>query len=222
MKKSIQFEKHPERDAFAGSEQLLSNSQEARVNTKQLCIALRPFWEEHEDFSFDASGELSVTLTDINGVRHSAFALDIDLEELNQILSDRIERGVENFFDALRLAFSNSRLTLTDIDNVKIFLAGNSSQSSFVNTLFNKHIAIQHQDMGVSEGESRFELFAPLGTDKSDVEKPTGKTGVAFGLIESRDGGSVKVVDHNIADEDVRFKYYLGESRKKKIQASNR
>lgn len=216
LEKSIQFEKHPERDAFAGSEQLLSNSQEARVNTKQLCIALRPFWEEHEDFSFDASGELSVTLTDINGVRHSAFALDIDLEELNQILSDRIERGVENFFDALRLAFSNSRLTLTDIDNVKIFLAGNSSQSSFVNTLFNKHIAIQHQDMGVSEGESRFELFAPLGTDKSDVEKPTGKTGVAFGLIESRDGGSVKVVDHNIADEDVRFKYYLGESRKKK------
>ncbi len=218
LEKSIQFEKHPERDAFAGSEQLLSNSQEARVNTKQLCIALRPFWEEHEDFSFDASGELSVTLTDINGVRHSAFALDIDLEELNQILSDRIERGVENFFDALRLAFSNSRLTLTDIDNVKIFLAGNSSQSSFVNTLFNKHIAIQHQDMGVSEGESRFELFAPLGTDKSDVEKPTGKTGVAFGLIESRDGGSVKVVDHNIADEDVRFKYYLGESRKKKFK----
>ncbi|WP_025585322.1 Hsp70 family protein, partial [Vibrio parahaemolyticus] len=218
LEKSIQFEKHPERDAFAGSEQLLSNSQEARVNTKQLCIALRPFWEEHEDFSFDASGELSVTLTDINGVRHSAFALDIDLEELNQILSDRIERGVENFFDALRLAFSNSRLTLTDIDNVKIFLAGNSSQSSFVNTLFNKHIAIQHQDMGVSEGESRFELFAPLGTDKNDVEKPTGKTGVAFGLIESRDGGSVKVVDHNIADEDVRFKYYLGESRKKKFK----
>ncbi|HHX8502041.1 molecular chaperone DnaK [Vibrio alginolyticus] len=218
LEKGIQFEKHPERDAFAGSEQLLSNSQEARMNTKQLCIALRPFWEEHEDFSFDASGELSVTLTDINGVRHSAFALDIDLEELNQILSDRIERGVENFFDALRLAFSNSRLTLTDIDNVKIFLAGNSSQSSFVNTLFKKHIAIQHQDMGVSEDESRFELFAPLGTDKNDVEKPTGKTGVAFGLIESRDGGSVKVVDHNIADEDVRFKYYLGESRKKKFK----
>ncbi|HCM1286710.1 TPA: molecular chaperone DnaK [Vibrio parahaemolyticus] len=218
LKKGIQFEKYPERDAFAGSEQLLSNSQEARRNTKQLCIALRPFWEEHEDFSFGSSGELSVTLTDINGVQHAAFDLDIDEEELNKILSDRIERGVENFFDALRLAFSNSRLVLTDIDNVKIFLAGNSSQSSFVNTLFEKHIALQHQEMGVSEGESRFELFAPLGADKNDVERPTGKTGVAFGLIESREGGSVKVVDHNIADEDVRFKYYLGESRKKKFK----
>ncbi len=109
------------------------------MNTKQLCIALRPFWEEHEDFSFDASGELSVTLTDVNGIQHSAFALDIDQEELNKILSDRIEQGVENFFfDALRLAFSNSRLVLTNINNVQIFLAGNSSQSSFVNTLFKK------------------------------------------------------------------------------------
>ncbi|WP_318473982.1 Hsp70 family protein [Photobacterium leiognathi] len=218
LEKGIQFEKHPEKDAFAGSEQLLSNSQEARMNTKQLCIALRPFWEEHEDFSFDASGELSVTLTDVNGIQHSAFALDIDQEELNKILSDRIEQGVENFFDALRLAFSNSRLVLTNINNVQIFLAGNSSQSSFVNTLFKKHIAIQNKEMGIPEGESRFDLFAPLGADKDDVEKPTGKTGVAFGLIESREGGSVKVVDHNIADEDVRFKYYLGENRKKKFK----
>ncbi|ELA9201516.1 molecular chaperone DnaK [Vibrio olivae] len=218
FEKGIQFEKHPERDAFAGSEQLLSNSQEARRNTKQLCIALRPFWEEHEDFSYGSSGKLSVTLTDINGVQHAAIDLDFDEEELNKILSDRIERGVENFFDALRLAFSNSRLSLADISSVKIFLAGNSSQSSFVNTLFEKHIALQHQEMGMSEGESRFELFAPLGADKNDVEKPTGKTGVAFGLIESRDGGRIKVVDHNIADEDVRFKYYLGESRKKKFK----
>ncbi|MCJ0815090.1 molecular chaperone DnaK [Vibrio vulnificus] len=218
LEKGIQFEKHPEKDAFAGSEQLLSNSQEAKMNTKQLCIALRPFWEEHEDFSFDASGELSVTLTDINGIQHSAFALDIDEEELNLILTNRIERGVKNFFEALRLAFSHSRLALEDIDNVKIFLAGNSSQSSFVSMLFESHIAIQHQEMGVPEGESRFELFAPLGADRDDVEKPTGKTGVAFGLIESREGGRVKVVDHNIADEDVRFKYYLGESRKKKFR----
>ncbi|TOO24449.1 molecular chaperone DnaK, partial [Vibrio parahaemolyticus] len=218
LEKGIQFEKHPEKDAFAGSEQLLSNSQEAKMNTKQLCIALRPFWEEHEDFSFDASGELSVTLTDINGIQHSAFALDIDEEELNLILTNRIERGVKNFFEALRLAFSHSRLALADIDNVKIFLAGNSSQSSFVSMLFESHIAIQHQEMGVPEGESRFELFAPLGADRDDVEKPTGKTGVAFGLIESREGGRVKVVDHNIADEDVRFKYYLGESRKKKFR----
>ena len=218
LENRIQFEKHPEQDVFAGSEQLLSNSQEARMNTRQLCIALRPFWEEHQDFSFDASGELSVTLTDLDGVQHSAFALDIDEQELNKILSDRIEKGVENFFDALRLAFSNSRLVLDDINRVNIFLAGNSSKSSFVESLFNKHISIQYEEMGVSESETRFELFPPLGADNDGIDRPTCKTGVAFGLIKAREGGSIKVIDHDIDGDDVRFKYYLGESRKNKFK----
>lgn len=218
LKQSIQFEKHPEKDAFAGSEQLLSHSQEARNNTKKLCIALRPFWEEHEDVTLDASGELSITLTDIHGVQHSGFALDIDEDELKQLLSDRIERGVENFFNALRLAFSHSQESLGDIDSVKIFLAGNSSQSSFVNALFEKHIVLQDGAIGNQTGQSHFELFAPLGADKNDVEKPTGKTGVAFGLIESREGGNIMVIDRNLADDDIRFKFYLGENRKGKFK----
>ncbi|EKO3923761.1 molecular chaperone DnaK [Vibrio metschnikovii] len=218
LAQGIQFEKHPEKDAFAGSEQLISSSQEARTNTKQLCIALRPFWEEHEDFSFDTSGELSVTLTDKSGLQHSAFALDIDTQQLEQILSDRIERGVVNFFDALRLAFSHSQQMLSDIDSVKIFLAGNASQSRFVKPLFDKHIALQHQEMALSEDQSRFELFPPLGADKNNVEKPTGKTGVAFGLITSRDGGRIKVIDHNVGEQDIRFKCYLGEARKGKFK----
>ncbi|WP_297479769.1 molecular chaperone DnaK [uncultured Photobacterium sp.] len=218
LKQGIQFEKHPEKDVFAGSEQLLSHSQEARNNTKKLCIALRPFWEEHEDFTIDASGELSITLTDIHGVQHSGFALDIDEGELKQLLSDRIERGVENFFNALRLAFSNSQQSLGDIDSVKIFLAGNSSQSSFVNALFEMHIALQDEGIGNQTGQSHFELFAPLGADKNDVEKPTGKTGVAFGLIESREGGNIMVIDRNLADDDIRFKFYLGENRKGKFK----
>lgn len=218
LKAGIQFEKHPEKDEFAGSEQLLSYSQEARNNTKKLCIALRPFWEEHEGFSIDASGELSITLTDINGIQHSAFALDVDEDELTQLLSDRIERGVENFFNALRLAFSNIQESLNDIDDVKIFLAGNSSQSSFVNALFEKHINLQDEAIGNINGNSHFKLFAPLGADKTDLEKPTGKTGVAFGLIESREGGNIMVIDRNVGDDDIRFKYYLGESRKGKFK----
>lgn len=218
LEHSIQFEKHPEKDDFAGSEKLLSNSQEARTNTKQLCIALRPFWEEHSDFTFDASGELSVTLTDIHGLQHSAFALDFEVQQLEQILSDRIERGVINFFEALRLAFSDVKASLVDIENVKIFLAGNSSRSSYVKRLFEKHIQLQNQQIGCSENESRFELFSPLGADTNNVEKPTGKTGVAFGLIRARDGGRIKVIDHNLTEQDIRFKYYLGEERKGKFK----
>lgn len=217
LEAGIQFEKHPEKDAFPGSEPLLSYSQEAKNNTKELCIALRPFWEEHDDFSIDSTGSLSITLTDSSGIQHSAFNLVVDEEELSQLLSDRIERGVENFFDALRLAFSHSEAQLNDIENVNIFLAGNSSQSSFVTSLFKKHIALQDEEIGTEE-QSHFELFAPLGADKMNIEKPTGKTGVAFGLIESREGGNIKVIDRNVNGEDIRFKYYLGENRKGKFK----
>jgi hypothetical protein len=55
-----------------------------------------------------------------------------------------------------------------------------------------------------------------LGNAHSDLNKPTGKTGVAFGLIESREGGDILVLDHNLK-ENINFKYYLGESRRKKF-----
>ncbi len=120
-----------------------------------------------------------------------------------------------NFFNALRLAFSHSKISLQDIDNINVFLAGNASKSPFVKEIFDKKIVLQHEEMQHSlEQESRFKLYPPLGADSNDVEKPTGKTGVAFGLIESREGGSIKVVDHNLSEDDIRFKYYLGESRK--------
>lgn len=221
LAKKIQFEKHPEQDTFAGGEQLLSSSQEAKINTKSLCKALRPFWEEQTEDTLDLSqGVISLSLTDMDAKMHATFELNVDENELNKILHDRIERGVINFFDALRLAFSNSKISLQDIDSIKIFLAGNSSQSHFVKDIFDKQIALQLEEMGRSENEtSLFELFPPLGADKNDVEKPTGKTGVAFGLIESRPGGRIKVIDNNLLQDDIRFKFYLGENRKGKFKA---
>ena len=221
LAEGIQFEKHPEKDNFAGSEQLLSASQEAKVNTKILCELLRPLWEESTETELDLSqGSISVNLTDVSGVVHTAFELDVNDDELALLLIDRIERGVINFFNALRLAFSNDHTSLQDIKEINIFLAGNSSKSSIVKGIFEKHIVLQQEeiaggsDQDAVEQDAYFKLYAPLGSDLQDVEKPTGKTGVAFGLIESREGGSIKVIDHNIGQDNIHFKYYLGESRK--------
>lgn len=221
LENGFQFEKHPEKDAFAGSEQLLNTSQEAKKNTKTLCEELRPFWEGDSEYEgYLSLGVLSIGLDDVNGIYNAAFELDVNEDDLNTILHDRIEKGVINFFDSLRLAFSHSKISLQDIDNINIFLAGNSSLSHFVTEIFEKQIALQHEEMAYpAEKESRFKLYPPLGVDKQDVEKPTGKTGVAFGLIASREGGSIKVVDHNIEKDDIRFKYYLGESRKNNFKA---
>tara|TARA_B110000211_G_scaffold130937_1_gene150391 strand:- start:6343 stop:9162 length:2820 start_codon:yes stop_codon:yes gene_type:complete len=219
LSKGIQFEKHPEKDSFAGSEQLFNSSQEAKINTKTLCETLRPFWEGDADSSIDLSqGAISINLTDVNAVVHTAFELDVDEDELNTILYQRIERGVINFFNALRLAFSNSKISLQDINGIEIFLAGNSSKSHFVKDIFEKQIFIQHEQMESSQIDGCFKLYPPLGADSEDVEKPTGKTGVAFGLIESREGGRIKVVDHNVEADDIRFKFYIGENRKNKFK----
>lgn len=48
--------------------------------------------------------------------------------------------------------------------------------------------------------------------------RPTGKTGVAYGLLETCAGGSIKVVNiTNNINEEVAFQYYIGRSRKKKF-----
>ncbi len=217
LAEGMQFEKHPEKDHFAGSEKLLANSQEAKMNTKNLCEGLRAFWEESQEQTADyESGTLGINLVNIKGETSANFELDIDSSELKDILQSRIARGINNFFESLRLAFSHKNINLKDVDTIHIFLAGNSSKSRILKELFSEHIKTAEADM---KQEDVFKLYEPLGLDSDDVEKPTGKTGVAFGLIRSRDGGNIKIVNHNMSKgSDIRFKYYLGENRKRKFK----
>lgn len=222
LEKSIQFEKHPEKDEFAGSEKLLAYSQEARMNTRNLCEYLRPFWEQHQDKLEDFNnGSISLNLTDITGKQHVGLELEIDAQELENLLYTRIEKGIFNFFESLRQAFS-SQSDLGDIDTINIFLAGNSSKSKFVKDIFLVEIEEEtskiEKQLDIATSKDIFKIFEPLGAEADNVEKPTGKTGVAFGLIESRKGGDIKVINRNISDNEIRFKYYLGESRKKKFK----
>ena len=68
-----------------------------------------------------------------------------------------------------------------------------------------------------------FALYPPLGTEEADnirrqkgiavsdaVSRPTGKTGVAYGLLECRIGSRIKV-ESNIEDtSEIRFNFYTG------------
>lgn len=229
----ITFVLPPECKRFAGSEILLSDSQEAKLNMKQLVEKLRPFWEQHENFEkeFD-NGIIKVDLYKKDGQFLSNFELDIDRESLEQLIVERIDKGIRNFFDSLRRSFEKE--ATRDVDKVHIFLAGNSSKSPSVQSLFSHYIREEtskireHKDIE----EDFFELFPPLGTeeayskqeslglnvDPNAITRPTGKTGVAFGLVQSRKGGKIKVIDHNVIDDEVKFKYFLGMSRKGKFK----
>ena len=219
---SIQFMKYPEKDSFPGSEILLSHSSEAKQNTKNLMEVLRPLWEEDQDslYMYD-DGYLSVNLTNKEGKQVVNFELDIDKDELLAILRERIREGVTNFFEALRKSFLNDEIELKDIEKINIFLAGNSSKSSILKEVFNEKLIEMKNELCLNLNVDReiFELFEPLNSNNENIEKPTGKTGVAFGLIEARKGGDIKVINHNLtASNEVNFKYYLGESRKRKFK----
>ena len=188
------------------------------------------------------------------------FELEINSEELEKLLKDRIEKGVKNFFEALKLTFNFKETE--GLKNIIILLAGNSSKSPIVRELFNKYIEIEAEQIReynnnnleekIGTGDTKeikrtfendieesakvehtilskeftsdvteneyFKIYPPLGSMESykmqgieekdiDITKPTGKTGVAFGLIECRKGGRIKVVSKN---DEIEFKYYIG------------
>lgn len=213
---AIQFMLPAECHKFPGSEMLLCQSREAKMNMKTLIEALRPFWEaSFTEIGEFTDSEIEVNLINDKGQKSVNFALELDYDRLKSVIQNRIEIGVVNFFEQLRLAFGNTGPALNDIDKVFIFLAGNSSKSEFVKSAFER--AIEKEEALLDKADS-FTLYPPLDND-GNVEKPTGKTGVAFGLIETREGGDILVIDHNIAEgQEIVFKYYLGESRKKKFK----
>lgn len=213
---------------FKGSEVLLSNSQEAKLNTKQLMEKVRPLWEDKENIQELEKGIIdTITLFDKAGKQVTGIELKVDIEELRNLLTERIEKGVINFFEALSQSFSFNTKD-EKINEINIFLAGNSSKSQIVKDLFNKYIDEESKNIlesfNITDKEkSLFKLYPPLGTDEaldiqeklginldSEIERPNCKTGVAFGLLKSRVGGRIKVIDKNLSDNEISFKYYLG------------
>lgn len=219
LESKMQFTLPPECEKFAGHETLISSAQEARRNTKELMEKLRPLWEGKDDDELYKDGILSLNLIDTKGKQIAGFSLDIDKNKILEILEARIKRGVDNFFEALRLAFSNKKVDLGAIKEVNIFLAGNSSKSAFVEKLFNEKIAQEEENLSKEFQkplDGLYRIYRPLGENDSDFERPNGKTGVAFGLIRSKKGGTILVKDHNVGS-DINFKYYLGKKKKGKF-----
>ena len=268
------FSKPKECDEFPGSETLISDSQEARRNTKQLMEALRPFWEgivaiadkdaesgsKSEEAAEESDGEsegnqtivyegyvfrndvdckfpinngcITVDLFDKDGNRRAKQTLYIENPKENihvnlvEILEKRIERGVSNFFTSIAKAFRNEAAVKSEVNEIQIFLAGNSSKSPILSKLFQSYI--QNEE----GGKEYYHLFPPLGTKEAfaiqrergiavheeDITAPTGKTGVAYGLIAGREGGKIKVISEIKADAQAKFRYNIGVEKRGKFK----
>ena len=206
-KRKIQYVRPEWCPELSGEETLVENTREAKLNTRKLGEEkLRDIWEEKETERID---NVLVNLFNADGSLETGIDLKINEEELKNLIKDKIEKGIKNFFIKLEDAFKGE-----DIKKVHIFLAGNSCKHSFVNEIFEKF---------VSEMKDKMELIIydlESIKENDNDSKITGKTGVAYGLIYSRKGGRIKVTNRdekeNVANE-INFKFYLGNSKKDKF-----
>ncbi|MFP6157179.1 hypothetical protein ACLGBZ_00700 [Helicobacter pylori] len=222
----------------------MQNSREARLNLQTIASTLRPFLENldadiieaiEENEEFEMKGfekDFKAQLFDRNGEAKEC-DLKVDCKELLNLLKDKIDDGVKNFFAGF------SKVMAENIDDqcraFHIFLGGNASRSLLVKQAFEnakeKQLKDYHQK--TSKNDFKFIIYEPLGTEKSDKQileltgedvsntpaylKPTCKTGVAFGLLESRD--KAKGIEMPSIDSNPVFKYDLGIEIERKFHA---
>ena len=205
--KKIQYIRPEWCPEISGEETLVEYTREAKLNTRKLAEEkLRNIWEEKTDGRID---EIKINLFNAGGVSENGLELNVNEEELKNLIKDKIEKGIKNFFIKLEDAFKGE-----DVKKVHIFLAGNSCRHSFVNEIFERYVAEMKDKMELVI----YDLKAIKDGDNDS--KITGKTGVAYGLIYSRKGGRIKVTNRdekeNVANE-INFKFYLGNSKKDKF-----
>lgn len=183
---------------------------------------------------------LKVSLFDKEGKDHPNVALKTTREFIYDFIEEKIREGVKNFFAALKLSYQNDRVKKPT--KVNILLAGNSCKSPIVKKVFEEEIEIWEKEINekykeeieeqMGKGKVKFfEIFPPLGTEEAyekmrqrgiscaenDFEKPTGKTGVAFGLIQCREGGVIERINTKHIVE-IPFQYFLGWQSKKRFE----
>ncbi|WQT11967.1 hypothetical protein E5A83_00285 [Helicobacter pylori] len=213
----------------------MQNSREAHLNLQTIASKLRPFLEnldadiieaieENEEFSIEGfEKDFKTMLLDRNGVETEC-DLKVDCKELLNLLKDKINESVANFFARF------SKVMAENIDDqcraFHIFLGGNASRSVLVKQAFEnaKEKQLKDYKQKTSKDDFTFIIYEPLGTEKSDKQileltgedisntpaylKPTCKTGVAFGLLESRD--KAKGIEMPSISSNPVFKYDLG------------
>ncbi|WP_165536788.1 hypothetical protein [Helicobacter pylori] len=214
----------------------MQNSREARLNLQTIASQLRPFLEnldaniieaieENENFEIKdfKKDDIKAQLFDRNEVE-TEIGLQVDCKELLNLLKDKINEGVANFFAGF------SKVMAENIDDqcraFHIFLGGNASKSVLVKQAFEnaKEKQLKDYKQKTSKDDFKFIIYEPLGTEASDKQileltgedvsntpaylKPTCKTGVAFGLLESRD--KPKGIERPSISSNPVFKYDLG------------
>ena len=207
-KNQIQYTRPEWCDEIIGEETLVSQTKQARQNSTKVAKELRGIWENTTTERLDY---ISVNLFNSLGEVNAGFKLDVKEEELKNLIKEKIEKGIKNFFIKMEDAFKGE-----DVKEINIFLAGNSCKHPFVEEIFNRYIEEKKDKLKINIYNTK--MFDNL--KETNKVNPTAKTGVAFGLIYSRNSGRIKVISRDEkanVNNEVNFKFYVGNNRRNKF-----
>ena len=207
-KNQIQYTRPEWCDEIIGEETLVSQTKQARQNSTKVAKELRGIWENTTTERLDY---ISVNLFNSLGEVNAGFKLDVKEEELKNLIKEKIEKGIKNFFIKMEDAFKGE-----DVKEINIFLAGNSCKHPFVEEIFNRYIEEKKDKLKINIYNTK--MFDDL--KETNKVNPTAKTGVAFGLIYSRNSGRIKVISRDEkanVNNEVNFKFYVGNNRRNKF-----
>lgn len=224
-KNKIAFTKPQDADNFSGSEMFLARTQAAATNSLMLASRLRKFWESGEETS--STGVEKIDLLDRDGKKVPC-EFTIPYAELKEFLQNRIEEGIKNFFTKMEKAFAER-----SAGEVNVLLAGNAARSNIVLGLFgllpegHEMTALHERSLAIIEDvfeqvTPEFKYYPSLAADEKNINAPTGKTGVALGLLALCPGSATLVVNHarQQASGDAPFQHFVGRIRRGKFHAS--
>lgn len=218
---------------FAGAAAVVARSKEAEANMRHLMEHLRSVWENTgENREEYERGIICVDLFDRNGRLIPRFELEVNEEKLVGIIHDNIASGIDNFFTSMSIAYTSANASVPK--TVNIMLAGNSCRNPMVTQIFREKFSDGERKLKNALGQEHsfeFVLYPPLGTEdayelmesrgldshRGSLEHPTGKTGVAFGLIKCRRGGVIERSALSAKEDEIPFKYFIGFNKRGKF-----
>ena len=194
-----------------GFETFVSESNQAEYNMKKIMESMRDYWEGKLEETEKEKLKRTIYLSNKSG-QYQNEELDIDYNRLDEILKKNIYNGVISFLEKFKVVFDGKKLK-----EIYIFLAGNSSKSKVVEEIFENELT--------EEFKQKYNIILK---DAYSIENETegeviglnSKTGVAFGLVELREGnGEVEYIPfRNITkNEEINFKYCIGYSKKRRF-----
>jgi len=209
----VQFVKPMDALSFPGSEPFVAPTQAAQTNAVMLAAKLRPFMESDQA---SLSSQLKLDLLNSSAEKVTC-ELVLDAQALDELLQQRIYRGVHSFLHELKKVLPQFPAGAP----VQLLLAGNGSRSRHISALFeNEHNIIELLHEVFDETIPEIQIHKPLHADMANPYAPTSKTGVALGLLQIVPGKNILLTNrlHDAHDGQAPFAWHVGRLRRNQLE----